>query len=211
MNYLSFNKMTFKTKQAGEHLRIKAESEGYSLIIIDSEPMNWISITFDLPLSNNMEVMVTGRDIKDYNSSIREISLDPSKVYVEIGAGIGEFIPLVVQQNPIQRPVVIDPVNYALMLEMLQCAEEFSVREDTRQRLQTYQERCKTILNQEKVCLINCRLEDALTKHPELKRTADVVIDHYAAAYHSNDEDAVLSLEIKLLKPSGKIYSSMRK
>ena len=199
--------MAFTIKHTGEHLRIKAEPQGYSLIIIDAEPVDWVSITFDLPLVNDREVMVTGRDIKHYDPQIQDISIHPSKVYLEVGAGLGEFIPRAAQQNPVQRPIVIDPVNYALMLEMLECAGRLSLRDDTKRRLQLYQERCRVILNLDKVQLINNTLEDALMQHPELRKTADIVVDHYAAAYHSQNPETTLAMELLLLKPQGKLYS----
>ncbi|GEM_PF-5542549 len=199
--------MSFKTKKVGEHLRIKAEPEGYSLIVIDSEPMDWISITFDLPPVNNKEVMVTGRDLKHYHSQIRDLAFDPSKVYLEIGAGLGEFIPRVVEQNPVHRPIVIDPVNYVLLSEMLQCAQSFFLGEKAQQRLQIYQERCRTVLNQEKVHLISNTLEDAIVNYPKLKKSVDVAVDHYAAAYHSSNPEATTALELGLLNHQGKLYS----
>lgn len=197
--------MTFKATKVGEHLRIQAES-GYSLLVIDSEPMDWVSITFDLPILNHKEVMVTGRDIKDYHPQIKDISIDPSKVYLEVGAGLGEFIHVVVQQNPLQKPIVVDPADYTLMLKMLEGAEEFSLREETRQRLQIYQQRCRTILNPNQVQLINSSLEQAVG-NLELRKIADIVIDHYAAAYHSSDHEATTAMELRLLKPQGKLYS----
>lgn len=194
----------FKATHVENFIRI--ESDKYQLIIIDKKPIDWVSITFDIMNSRrNPEMMVSGRDLQQYHPKMREITLNPQHSYVEVGAGMGEFIHTVVREDPAQKPMIIDPVNYSLMLEMLEYAELFSVQEDTFKRLRMYQQRCRDVLNPHKVRLINCRLEEALAKQPELRESADVVIDHYAAHHYSFEKEQIQKLELQLLKPAGKL------
>ncbi len=196
--------MKFKAERT--HNLIYIEKSPYKLIVIDQEPFDWTSVTFEVE-SDNRQIMISGRDVQQYTPEVKDVSIDPSKVYIEVGAGLGEFIHLAAQQNPVQKPIVIDPVNYSLLLDMLQFAEVFGLQGETAQRIRLYQERCKTILNPDQIQLINCKMENALRKHPELVESADVVVDHYAAGYYGN-LDAIVNLELRLLKPTGRLYSS---
>ena len=104
---------------------------------------------------------ITGRGINEYDYNTPTI-IDPSLQYLEVGAGMGEFTPLVVRNNPRNIPIIIDPANYPLMLEMLQFAYERPINEKLRDKISILQERCKIIINPDKVNLINLPLEKAL-------------------------------------------------
>lgn len=187
-------------------LAIVTEKErDYHLTIADYNPGVAI-FTINLPSEGN--VLVTGRDITDYHPEIRDLEINPSLLYVEVGAGLGGFIPNIIQKTMLQKPIVIDPVDYTLLLEMLEFAETLPLEGKLKERVKVHQERCKIILNSDKVRLINLKLEEAFNQHPELEGIADVVIDHFAASQHLffGSKQEIIDLEHKLLKPNGTIY-----
>ncbi len=189
---------------------IKAKREGYTLKIRDYP--KWVDHTPAMFSVERREdhgnFLITGRDLKEYHYTIGERRINPLLLYVEVGAGLGEFIPSVVHNNPLQKPIVIDPANYKLMLEMLLFAESLPVKEETKRRLKIYQERCRLFLNKDKIWLINLNLEDAFRQYPELQGIADVVIDNFGAGHYASDKQATEELERRLLKHTGILYSS---
>ncbi|HLD40535.1 MAG TPA: class I SAM-dependent methyltransferase [Candidatus Nanoarchaeia archaeon] len=196
----------YKTTHLEDYTRI--ERDNYHLIILAKEPIDWVSISFDvLNYKGNPEMMISGRDLHQYTSEIRNIEINPQQSYVEIGAGMGEFIHAAARQNPLQKPIVIDPINYLLMWEMLEYAKIFAIREPVLKRLSLYQERCRDILNPHKIRLLNCKLDRALAIYPEIRESADVVVDHYAAHYYTpvQRKSEIENIERQLLKPTGRL------
>ena len=111
---------------------------------------------------------------------------------IEIGAGLGEFIPYIIRTGIKTRPTVIDPANYELMLTMLLYgADEAQTRnlpEKLVARLRTYSERCALIIDRTKVNLINKTLIEAVRDHSELIYSGDVVVDHYGPSHYPESE-----------------------
>jgi len=140
-------------------------------------------------------VFITARDFKNYDEDVQEILFDPTKQYVEIGAGLGEFIPRLVSEfngDCKNLPIVIDPANYNLMQKMLKeginQSNKRKVEGDIINRLETLIERCRIFRDSSKVKLINTSLGQALSEYPELKGLADFVIENRGAHYYPQVE-----------------------
>ncbi|HLD79426.1 MAG TPA: hypothetical protein VJA18_02605 [Candidatus Nanoarchaeia archaeon] len=197
--------MRYEVKKEECDITVQARSREYSLDILDRADAN-ISFLTRNPYYNRW-VAITGRDLTEYRT-FRKLTIDPSLVYVEVGAGLGEFIPAVVQKNPKEKPIVIDPADYRLMLDMLQFAELLPLAEQTKQKLRIYQERCKTILNPHKVRLVSSQLENVFDLNPELEGVADVVVDHFGALFYNyRQRPGLEDLERRLLKANGTAYN----
>ena len=68
----------------------------------------------------NKICFISHRDIFEYPRELRKINT--SFQYVEIGAGLGEFMTYLTSglRKDSPKPIVIDPANYELLLEMLE-------------------------------------------------------------------------------------------
>ncbi|MBS3158088.1 hypothetical protein J4206_02255 [Candidatus Woesearchaeota archaeon] len=131
------------------------------------------------------EVPVTSRDVGSY-SKAEALILDPSLQYIEIGAGLGGFIPAVVnsQQGYGPKPIVIDPCDYHSLYEMMNRALHLDISDQMRSRLDFHIERCKVYLS-DNVVLLNMWLGDAI-RRPDLVGIADIVVDNLAALLYGD-------------------------
>jgi len=157
---------------------------------------------------------VTGRDLEEYHPPINKLIINPRHQYVEVGAGLGEFTPKVVEMrgnSSDPKPIVIDPLDYELVHGLLDYAHKtFSKRWPViGKTLKGFIDHCETITDPKKVNLINLPLEEALKRHPMLYGIADVVVDNYGLAHYAvdSDKDAILKQEKALLKPGGILLS----
>lgn len=154
--------------------------------------------------------LITLRNIWAYGELVPNLKIDPTKSYMEVGAGIGGFISHVDKflKPSSPRPLVIDPANYALMRDML----NFSLSTDRvdRERVGELVDRCNLILNPKKVNFVNKKLSDALEQHPELEGTIDVIVDNFGPCHWMGLEESA-AIERKFLKPGGKIYAQISK
>ncbi|MEK6900098.1 MAG: hypothetical protein AABX05_03155 [Nanoarchaeota archaeon] len=164
---------------------------------------------FDVKAEQGRTWIITTRDIGRY-LNLPSMNINPSLQYLEVGAGLGEFTPLVVRSNPRHRPIVIDPANYPLMLKMLKSAYNRDLKEELKERIRILQERCEIILNPAKVNLINLTLEEALAQHPELEGIADVVVDNFGAIHYSSEtkerRKQSIALERRLSRSGKRVY-----
>jgi len=163
-------------------------------------------------------VTISARDIegaygKSYHESVAELTeqLNPLVQVIEVGAGLGEFTPVMAERMK-TRPIVIDPADYVLMNEMLYFARDEVKIPDHIEQLDEIIRRSEIICDDAKVRLVNTTLGDALEKFPDLHGKADLVIDNYGViCWHrtegfSDGEDAVMLVE-QLLKPDGELYT----
>jgi hypothetical protein len=177
--------------------------------------------------------IVTGRDfgindgVNRYHPELRElVEKAPPIQVVEIGPGLGEFVPTVAQSK-MPMPIAIDVINYEdLLKEMTQYLPQIEDDKTAYEELTELIRRCKIMLDPSKVKLINFCLEDAIVRHPELIDSADILVDLLGAfAYpknwanfgsHKNSKERfvqaqnrVLGMEIAILKESGRhcLYS----
>lgn len=165
---------------------------------------------------------ITGRDLKrdlfygeddtgEYSREVQQLAHAPPLGYqcIEIGAGLGEFIPKLVEKGVSVKPIVIDPANYSLLLEMLQHIEP-AIRETHYTQLQELERRAQVINDSFYVRLINTTLGEAIRKHPDLKEIADIVVEHLGPSRWSSTEKRpqdILQLEKSLLKEEGVLLS----
>src|SRR3990167_921555 len=140
------------------------------------------------------KVWITDRDIDggydadidySYPASVRKIitnlahNLDQNLQYIEVGAGLGEFVPKLIGAQIDKKPIVIDPAPYGIMQEMLNQVLPHITIQKHHDRCLKLIERAELMQDQNKVNLINLTLKDALDQHPEIKGVGDVLVDNY--------------------------------
>src|SRR3989338_1768283 len=147
---------------------------------------------------------VTARNVSEYENNIRELMINPFFQYAEVGAGLGEFIPNLVDNYKIKHlPIIIDPVDYELMGNMLGYELNLKFSDRVNKNLLKLFERCKIIRDQNKVRLINEDLVTAIKSHLDIHNIADIVIDNFGATHYMTNYRQCLDYERKLLKPNG--------
>ena len=131
---------------------------------------------------------------------------DPNHVVVEVGAGLGGFIPALARRHQGQL-VVIDPFDYTMAKEMLEFAEQLSLNDWQRSHVEDLLDRCGIYLDSSRVHLVSSRLDEALAREPSLAASADLVVDYYGAMQFTfpggSSESHVRDLECRMLRPSG--------
>ncbi|MDP2924737.1 MAG: hypothetical protein Q8N99_00025 [Nanoarchaeota archaeon] len=200
-------------------LKFLDKDSGYTLNIhqdIRSENLAFQHISFDVEDNfkfPNNSMWITGRNLIDYDPKVIELILNPELQYIDVGAGIGEFIPRLVRtfdSRLIHKPIIIEPADYELMLDMLDYSKRFLNERALSDRVNELIDRINIILNSNKVTLINKSLENAV-KEQELLGIADVIIDNAGASHYANDFKYIWDLEKKLLKPNGILLSEVVK
>jgi len=123
--------------------------------------------------------LVTDGPLDGYLMSLKGRQVKESDRCLEIGPGLGEFIPHLVQNHQFhERPTVIDIADYNRMKMMLEYVSTLgNVNIGLRQKLRTLAQRCDTYLDPSKVNLVNKSLVDALEEHPEYQGLFDIVVD----------------------------------
>lgn len=148
--------------------------------------------------------IITGRDLEEYDPTVRTLDFSKLIQIVEVGAGFGELIPHALKVNPkLPKPIVIDPVSYEPLLDLIRFAQETQLGRIPRElhsKIEGYARRIEFYLSA-KVIHVKKPVEEAIAEIPELRGIADVVIDHWATRYYKQDET---NLE-KLLKTGGRI------
>lgn len=145
--------------------------------------------------------------------------MDPRLQYLEIGAGLGEFIPYLIESlkgKLTKKPIIIDFADHFLMLDMLWEARKLGLGSLRNDRLETLINRATIVLDKDRVSFINLRLGQALQLHPELETSADVIVDQCGAILYILNErqtlegvdtldlgEAIKQLERRLLKKGG--------
>ncbi|MEK6900097.1 MAG: hypothetical protein AABX05_03150 [Nanoarchaeota archaeon] len=205
--------VTYDIELDRSFLVIEAKPSRYKLLVnveVNVEPRStndYWPVFFSTKDKNDHWVLITGRKISSYDQKVRELQIDPSLQYLEIGAGMGELTPHIVKHQPLKKPIVIDPANYLLMMDMLKFAYQLHIDKQLKEKISILHKRCRVITDPDKVNLINGPLEEALSQHPELEGIADVVIDNYGAVLYSglwaSQHQQTITLEKKLLKSDG--------
>ena len=134
---------------------------------------------FDISFSNG-GVLISGRDLHHYDRRLQFMDVRRGTQFVEIGAGLGGFIPYIIGKTR-RKPIVIDFANYRLMKLMLTFAKSLNLGKNVDKRLDVLIGRCELVTDPKKVRLINLQLSQALRQNPDLRGIADVLVDHYGA------------------------------
>ena len=191
-----------------------------------SESNDWKSLYFYAPWKNS-KMLVTARDFSDYNANVLKIPIDSKFQYIEVGAGLGGFVQYVVEklEGSCPRPIIIDPVNYDVLLNLLAFAENQALNAAQYARIKTLKARCNLFLDRTKVNVISAKLSYAVNNNSRLLNIADFVVDNKGPSLHTateydffnkksinsknfgSSEKFIYELEKKLLKPSGKVIS----
>lgn len=169
------------------------------------------------------KVWITDRDVEgiedvdiDYNypKAVSKIVANPDRnlQYIEVGSGLGELIPKLIDAQIDKRPIVIDPAPYGIMQEMLEYILQIVEIETHYERCLKLIERAKLMQNRDKINLINLTLKDAIIQHPEIKGIGDILVDNYGGVIWSSKEagnrpNDILNLEGLLLKEDGMLYT----
>jgi hypothetical protein len=161
---------------------------------------------FTFPDKNDL---VTCRDWDKYDIAVGGFKINPSLRYCEVGPGLGGFLEyLTINLSPESpKPCAIDFTDFKVLKRILQFALTQDLRPTTdKKRIVTLIGRCDLLLSG-KVGLININLEEVLQTHPELENSMDAVIDNYGPLANTRRWD-ILTVEKRLLKPGGKIYTN---
>lgn len=155
------------------------------------------------------DFLVTTRDAQYHRFSDRIVPFDSRFQYVDIGAGLGGFTPYLVDEIHVsERPIVIDPVDYGMVREMLLFARTVSQRSDIQGRIDTLVHRCDIYLDPSRVYLVNTTLERAIDEHHEIHGMADIVLDYWAAAVRG-DRYRIKELHRILLAPEKSLETNV--
>ncbi|MDP3990553.1 MAG: hypothetical protein Q8Q01_05105 [archaeon] len=169
------------------------------------------------------KIWITDRDVNgvkdvniDYNypKAVSNLFVNPDQTlqYIEIGAGLGEFIPKLVDAQVKKRPIIIDPAPYETMQEMLEYILPEIEIEAHYERCLELVKRAKLMQDSKKVNLINLTLKDALDQHPEIREVGDILVDNYGGVIWSTTESGnkledIFFLEGLLLREGGLLYT----
>ncbi len=172
------------------------------------------------------QIPITARDYSEYVGHHPGIPVHPALRWIEVGPGAGGFMTHLCAQhdgNPESRPVAIDPADFesleGLTIFGLAHAGRMGLLESTGARLDELQRRCALMRDETKVRLINTTFLKALDQHPDLRQSADVVVELCAAKLYPEVEVGrdmpmrsrwrkhVRSLYRELLRPGGVLLS----
>ncbi len=176
--------MTFKiTRANGRVGRLDLDSEkGYTFIALPD------NCTFEYEI-NGQTILVTDRSMREYHGPFHEMPRNKDFQYVDVGAGLGGFIPYLVNDLGVsKKPIVIDPCDYAHMREMLTTARQLVQGTDLQYRIDLLLHRSEIYLDSSRVVLVQEPVRDAIRNHPELIGITDVVLDHWATGRYSHKD-----------------------
>ena len=226
---------TYKLIEADFSISIQHVQTGYELelVWIESDLARHVRVRMNCGRKDcQVWLGVTSRDLGDYIKAFAVLAkpLVNNHRYIEVGAGLGGFIPHIAKHTR-QPPTVIDGADYQRIHDMLSYAvnpQQYErllghahpgiktlFQETTKPRIRTLMRRCETLLNPDKVNLINLPLSKALRYFPGIVASGDVVIDLYGAVEyprcdhgipagtHQEEHSRVLELEERLVAPGG--------
>lgn len=187
--------MAYRLRKFKRGKALEDKSTKYSLVLIDDEIdlgrvhfVNWNKADPRFPETG---IPITGRSLTEYAKHLPNLVISPKLQYVEVGAGLGEFIPALAERfnEKIRPPIIIDPANYPLMREMLEyvLGKNLTDAKQT-ERAKAFLERIKIITNPDKVRLYNKTLGRAIHENPELIGCADAVLDFTGPKIYSETE-----------------------
>jgi hypothetical protein len=162
---------------------------------------------------------ITSRSTQRYFEFFSNQSLDKESgpQFVELGAGLGGFIPDLVRcQESLLPPIVIDPIDYTWvrtqLTELLSLSEVQCLGEQVRRDVEELLCRCDAYMSP-RVRHLQMPLRQAFQKHrDELIGIGDAVLDLYGATTYEENEsfDDIPSVvnALRLLSEQGRFYSS---
>ena len=175
------------------------------LLFIEESPTAVHPVHFFFEEGNG--ILTSARSFDAYPKDAHPI--DPDHVVVEVGAGLGEFIPKLARNHK-GRLTVIDPFDYVIAQAMLDFAKGLELADWQRLYVEELLERSGVYLDPNRVQLISQPLSGAPEKEPSLIGSADLVVDFYGPMHYSRITvsgnslvSPVKDLERRLLKPSG--------
>jgi hypothetical protein len=219
----------YKVIKGENEIKVFEKESGYSIVISENKANDLGQIHFLWPLfaARKGEVMsyipITASGIDKYPEKVRNMKINPSFQYLEVGAGYGEFIPCLAsaldENSP--KPIVIDPAYYDVMGGILSYVRNnVWLSESNSSLLDEIIARHDIITNPRKVRLINTNLGYAFRDFPDIQGIADVVVDRagavsYAELERVNGEKlnrAVLNMRVslfekRLLKNGGELIT----
>ncbi|MBI5072886.1 hypothetical protein HZA99_03640 [Candidatus Woesearchaeota archaeon] len=176
--------MTVKITGAnGKVGRLYLDSEnGYRLTALVE------SCTFEYEIGQQT-ILVTDRSMREYHGLFHEMPRDREFQYVDVGAGLGGFIPYLIEDLGVtKRPIVIDPCDYTQMREMLITAKQLVEGTGLQYRIDLLLHRSEIYLDSSRVVLIQEPVRDAVQNHSEIAGIADVVLDHWATGRYCHKD-----------------------
>lgn len=220
----------YRVKTINNLLSVEDVKTDYLLYLnlFNTDLNNWRTLYF-FSILNNARMLVTARNIEEYDRRVSKIPIQSDFQYVEVGAGLGGFVPHIIEKqkadykNNYLPAIIIDPINYEILRDLLVYSDGLELNVKQHLRIKTLKSRCDLFLNKNKVNLVNAKLSDAV-KDKKLQNIADFVVDNFGPSNHtcteyafskrnmaSDEFDAsekfVYELEKRLLKPSGKVIS----
>ncbi len=185
--------------------------EGMDSVVRLQEEKGKCSITIKFTY-NSKPLLITDRDFDEYSFS-KEIVIKSDFQYLEVGPGLSAFIPRIAEYKLKKKPIIIEPIDYSLLKELLIEISSLELKTSFKERIETLIKRCEFFSDPDKVYHIKKTLGEALVENEELKGIADVVVDHFGAtayAYFTDEEilntEKVIELEHVLLKESGELF-----
>lgn len=199
--------MEYKIKWYEDHSSVNIENtqDDYSMKIFMSESFPRVDfLVRNINYGREGAMLVTDRDLKNYDPDIKGFKINPDLLYLEVGPGLGEFIPRLVKEYKLKQKIIaIEPSDFNIMRKMLTYAKSLPLKEKIKDRLDILIERCDIILDPSKVILINRTLNEAAESNTHIIGTADVLVDNFSATYYSKYREWMIDLEYKFLKPDG--------
>ncbi len=188
---IHYGERTFEAFSGLNRFELASPEDSHVLLVEPTFDRSEFRCCFSLDHVENGP-FITGRGIAYYFSYLPGFSINPYLKHIEVGAGLGEpmvkLAEMAADNSDYPKPTVIDKANYRLLRDLLDCAITFENRDPHVTQLigmlRDFRHRCSVILDSEKVELINCSLEEALTVQPSLRGSADVLVDLYGAVGH---------------------------
>ncbi len=170
------------------------------------------SCSFEINLeTDHGDLIVTDRSFVEYDFN-KEIELKPELQYLEIGPGLSEFIPLITKLPPDKKPIIIEPVDYNLLEELLRDVKSYDFGNLFKEKLELLIERCNIFRDNKKVLHVKKTLGRALDEDDWLIGIADIVVDYFGAIAYAHFTERrffdVVTYEKLLLKGNGKYFHS---
>ena len=166
-------------------------------------------IKYSFLIHKNQEPITSGHTLTLNSLEDQMGKITPTTRFVEVGTGL-DALPYDIHTkiNPQNPPIIIDPVNYRIIMDLLQDAllqaqaGRIAVIPEVIQVLETLIQRAHLYTQKDKVLHLPLTLEIALQVHPFLAGYADLVVDNFAAHYYSSNRFETDQQERSILKPT---------
>ena len=204
--------MVYEIEEYENNIEIYDRNLGYSLKmnLSDDYCLEHQRIFFTYS-NNDTGFLITARSINQYPKDINSFLSKPNLQYIEVGCGLGEFLPLIIQKKKqtSSLPIAIDPANYELMRDMLKYALTLNETKVINSNIDVLIDRINLFLDVRSIILLNKPLENIIDNHPKLIHFADGVVDNFGPHLYQtkfkNLTTRIECLEMRLLKHNGKL------